>query len=43
MLPFTLSFLDDVVPDNYRLLYKDWGIQKFVISNRIGAFGKDGA
>ena len=43
MLPFTLSFLDDVVPDNYRLLYKDWGIQKFVNSNRIGAFGKDGA
>ena len=62
MLPFTLSFLDDVVPDNYRLpvtasfsggnmtapniyrpLYKDWEIQKFVNSNRIGAFGKDGA
>ena len=62
MLPFTLSFLDDVVPDNYRLpvtasvsggnmtapniyrpLYKDWEIRKFVNSNRIGAFGKDGA
>ena len=55
MLPFTLSFLDDVVPDNYRLpvtasvsggdaaaptiyrpLYKDWEIQKFVNSNRLG-------
>lgn len=62
MLPFTLSFLDDVVPDNYRLpvtasvsggnmtapniyrpLYKDWEIQKFVNSNRLDAFGKDGA
>ena len=62
MLPFTLSFLDDVVPDNYRLpvtasvsggdaaapaiyrpLYKDWEIQKFVNSNRLEAFGKDGA
>lgn len=62
MLPFTLSFLDDVVPDNYRLpvtasvsggdaaaptiyrpLYKDWEIQKFVNSNRLDAFRKDGA
>lgn len=62
MLPFTLSFLDDVLPDNYRLpvtasvsggdaaaptiyrpLYKDWEIQKFVNSNRLDAFGKDGA
>ena len=62
VLPFTLSFLDDVVPDNYRLpvtasvpggnptapniyrpLYKDWEIQKFVNSNRISAFGEDGA
>ena len=62
MLPFTLSFLDDVVPDNYRLpvtasvsggdaaaptifrpLYKDWEIQKFVNSNCLDAFGKDGA
>ena len=62
MLPFTLSFLDDVVPDNYRLpvtasvsggdaaaptifrpLYKDWEIQKFVNSNRLDAFDKDGA
>ena len=62
MLPFTLSFLDDVVPDNYQLpvtasvsggnmtapniyrpLYKDWEIQKFVNSNRLDAFGKDGA
>lgn len=62
MLPFTLSFLDDVLPDNYRLpvtasvsggdaaaptifrpLYKDWEIQKFVNSNRLDAFDKDGA
>lgn len=43
MLPFMLSFLDDVVPDNYRPLYKGWDIQKFVNSNRLDAFGKDGA
>ncbi len=66
VLPFTLSFLDNVVPDNYQLpvsadvsrgeetlstaepivykpLYKDWGIQKFVNSNRLDAFGRDGA
>ena len=67
-LPFTLSFLDDVVPDNYELpvtatvmnkadgtvintaesviykpLYKDWGITKFVNSNRLEAFAEDGA
>ena len=62
VLPFTLSFLDDVVPDNYQLpvtasvsggdttqpniykpLYKDWGITKFVNSNKLSAFGNDGA
>lgn len=69
-LPFTLSFLDDVVPDNYQLLveasvaykdgngdpitgtaepviykpeYKKWGIDKFVNSNKLDAFKKDGA
>lgn len=69
-LPFTLSFLDDVVPDNYELfvtanttykdengdditdtaepviykpLYKEWGIDKFVNSNKLDAFKKDGA
>ena len=62
VLPFTLSFLDDVVPDNYQLpvtgtisggnttepniykpLYKDWGITKFVNSNHLDAFSRDGA
>ena len=62
VLPFVLSFLDDVVPDNYELPvtafvsggntteaniykpeYKDWGIEKFVNSNKISAFGRDGA
>ena len=63
VLPFALSFLDDVVPDLYRLpvtasvscnstettpniykpLYKKWAIEKFVNSNKMGAFGKDGA
>lgn len=66
VLPFTLSFLDNVVPDNYQLpvsaavsrgeetlsaaepiiykpLYNEWEIQKFVNSNRLDAFGRDGA
>ena len=65
VLPFALSFLDDVVPDNYQLpvtatvscgdsifnstepniykpLYKEWGIDKFVNSNRLDAFRQDG-
>lgn len=62
VLPFTLSFLDDVVPDNYELpvtasssggnttdpsiykpMYKPWGIEKFVNSNRHREFAQDGA
>jgi len=62
VLPFVLSFLDDVVPDNYALpvtasvsggntaepniykpLYKEWGIEKFVNSNRHREFARDGA
>lgn len=62
VLPFTLSFLDDIVPDNYELpvtasvsngmtctpsiykpLYKEWGIDKYVNSNRVDAFRQDGA
>lgn len=63
VLPFALSFQDDVVPDLYRLpvtasvscnpeatapniykpLYKEWAIEKFVNSNRMSAFGRDGA
>lgn len=65
VLPFTLSFLDNVVPDNYALpvtasvsysgsetrtdpnvyrpLYDPWQIVKFVNSNRLDAFGQDGA
>ena len=65
VLPFTLSFLDDIVPENYALpivasvsrngvrtetapsiykpQYNPWGIQKFVNSNRLAAFGEDGA
>lgn len=62
VLPFLLSFLDDVVPDNYRLPvtasvsggdttspniyrpeYRDWGITKFVNSNRYRDFSLDGA
>ncbi len=61
-LPFLLSFMDDVVPDNYVLpvtasvsggsttepllykpQYKDWGIEKFVNSNRYKEFKEDGA
>lgn len=65
VLPFTLSFLDDVVPDNYELpvtasvscdsfssetspsiykpIYNEWAIEKFVNSNRMAAFSRDGA
>lgn len=63
VLPFLLSFLDDVVPDNYELpvtasvscsnaetepniykpLYHNWGITKYVNSNKIPAFSRDGA
>ncbi|MDO4377906.1 MAG: prealbumin-like fold domain-containing protein [Erysipelotrichia bacterium] len=63
VLPFMLSFSDDVVPDNYQLpvtastscstesttpniykpLYKQWGIEKFVNSNNLAAFSRDGA
>lgn len=66
VLPFTLSFKDDVVPENYELpitatvtcedsiisasntniykpIYKSWGIDKFVNSNKIEAFKNDGA
>lgn len=62
VLPFVLSFTDDVVPDNYELpvtasvsggvsttpsiykpLYKEWGIDKFVNSNRYKEFKEDGA
>ena len=62
ILPFMLSFLDDVVPDNYQLpviasvsggetsapsiyrpQYRDWAITKYVNSNRVDAFQRDGA
>lgn len=69
VLPFALSFKDDVVPDNYELPvtatvtrndgsdildetedpliykpeYKEWGITKFVNSNKNDAYMKDGA
>lgn len=65
LLPFALSFKDDVVPENYELpvtagvvysdgtvdesgpvvykpLYKQWGIDKYVNTNRISAFKNDG-
>lgn len=65
VLPFGLSFSDDVVPDNYELkisanvyqndsilssaepttykpLYRKWGVDKFVNSNKNPALKKDG-